>query len=51
MFEVWFDGGELGMDTFEAVFNTIEEAEAYISAEVADSDGAIEANEFYICWD
>jgi len=50
MFEVWFEGGELGMDTLEATFDTMEEAEAYITSEVAESDGVIEADEFYI-WD
>lgn len=48
MFEVWFVGGEFGMDTLEATFETLEEAEAYITAEVAESDGIVEAEEFYI---
>lgn len=32
MFEVWFVGDEFGMDTFEATFETFEEAEACITA-------------------
>ena len=48
MFEVWFDGGEFMMDALEATFETLEEAEAYITTEVAESDGIVEAEEFYI---
>jgi hypothetical protein len=48
MFEVWFVGGEFGMDTLEATFDTIEAAEAYIIAEVEASDGIVASDEFYI---